>query len=173
MSQTHNVRKHRKQLLIFVPLCNIGVFSAFRAYNKKQCKIVPKDSNINTDVANDFKFNKPPPLLKRQKSVFENIMMNTIVLSSIRNGQLYHAIEKCTTTDIAHFFPIIAAMVCKLCDDKKTEQDKLLQLIRQRSKECSGLRQTINLFMLANDNNELVRKVWRHNAFMITLSSSR
>eukprot|EP01084_Bolivina_argentea_P315684 546983_1 len=169
MSETDNVRKK----LILVALFSIGVYVAYRAYNTKQTKIVPKDNDINTDISDDFKFNKPPPLLKRQKSVFENIMMNTTVLSNIRKGTLYHAIDKCTTTDIAHFFPIIAAMICKISDDKKKEQDKLLKLIRQRSKECSGLRQTINLFMLANDNNELVRKVWRHNAFMITLSSSR
>ena len=54
----------------------------------------------------------------------------------------------------------------------KYEQDMLLQSIRDRAIENAGLRQTIQLFMISNKDNDLVRQIWRHQAFMIALDSS-
>ena len=53
------------------------------------------------------------------------------------------------------------------------EQKRLLKSIRERAIANPGLRQTIQFFMISNQNNDLVRQIWRHNAFMISLSSSK
>ena len=55
----------------------------------------------------------------------------------------------------------------------KNEQQRLLHQIQTRAIENPGLRQTIQFFMISNQNNDLVRQIWRHSAFMISLSSSK
>eukprot|EP01083_Nonionella_stella_P094397 264804_1 len=127
----------------------------------------------------DIKFDEtsllPSPSKRRRSrhlSIFENIMANNTVLDGIRMGKLHEVIHECTANDIANFFPIIAAIICKIPYGMKNEQDKLLQSIRDRAVHNPGLRQTIQFFMLSNQDSILVRQIWRYSAFMIALESS-
>eukprot|EP01084_Bolivina_argentea_P140575 247081_1 len=106
-------------------------------------------------------------------TIFEDIMMNTTVLDGIRVGKLHDVLHECSANDIANFFPVIAAIICKIPYGMKNEQNRLLQLIKERALNNCGLRQTIQFFMLSNVDNELVQQIWRHNAFMIALESSK
>jgi len=105
-------------------------------------------------------------------TIFEDIMMNTTVLDGIRTGKLHRVIHECSASDIANFFPIIAAIICNIPYGLSQEQETLLQAVRERALHNAGLRQTIQFFMICNQNNDLIRKIWRHSAFMIALDCS-
>lgn len=53
------------------------------------------------------------------------------------------------------------------------EQQRLLQCIEKRCVENPGLSQTVQFFMISNQNNDLARQIWRHSAFIISLSSTK